>query len=255
MGFGGWISMAAAALVVMPGASAQSPLTKGCQTPGVTISGAKPLTNVQRAIKDRKVLKILFIGASSSGGAQEPKGDYSELIEALLEKTIPGVDVRIIDRGISGELVADAAARLPAEVALTEPDIVLWQLGTADALARTSEDDFVASVTGALRWLKEHNVDVALVGPLYARSMRSVRHYQVIRVALRRLADRQNVLLVRRYEAMQFIEQARKTVTEGYLNEFALTEFGYTCLAEYVVRAVTAGLTAKSKKGKQAGRR
>jgi acyl-CoA thioesterase I len=260
MKLGAWISMLTVALVFVRGAQGQGqglgqehvpePPTRDCQTPGATVPGSKSLTRVRRAIKDRKVLKILSIGASSSGGEQEPASGYSDLIETLLEKSVPGVDVRIIDRGISGELVTEVARRLPAEVALNEPDIVLWQLGTADALARMPEAEFAASVADTLRWLEDHDVDVALVGPMYARSVRTARYYQAIRAALKRVAETMNVLLVRRYDAMQIIEQARKSSQDGLPNEFALADFGYTCLAEYVVRAVTAGIITKPEKGR-----
>jgi acyl-CoA thioesterase-1 len=250
------LKMAAAAgalycMLPLPSAFAQTPpdpppLSKNCQTPGLNITGVKPLVNVQRALKDRKVIKILTIGASSSGGTNDARGPYFGIIEAVLEKTIPGVDVQIIDRGISGELARDASERLMNEVALNRPDAVLWQLGTNDALARIPAEEFVSTVTERVRWLKEHNVDVALVGMPYARSIQHDPHYQMIRGAVRRIAEEQIVLHIGRYDAMQLIEQARSAPGGALPNEFALTDEGYSCLAEYVVRAVTSGIFAKS---------
>jgi lysophospholipase L1-like esterase len=193
-----------------------------------------------------KVIKILAIGASSSAGTNDVRGPYFGVIEAVLEKTIPGVDVQIIDRGVSGELARDASERLMNEVALTEPDVVLWQLGTSDALARIPADEFQETISERLNWLKEHNVDVALVGMPYARSIKKDPHYQGIRSVVRRIAEEQKVLLIGRYEAMQVIEQAQSAPGAAPPNEFALTETGYSCLAEYVVRAVTSGIFTKS---------
>jgi acyl-CoA thioesterase-1 len=229
-----------------PADPAPPPLSKDCQTPGVNISGLNPLTNVQHALKDRKVIKILSIGASSSAGTNDVRGPYFGVIEAILEKTIPGVDVQIIDRGVSGELARDASERLTNEVALTEPDVVLWQLGTNDALARIPAEEFQATVSERLSWLREHNVDVALVGMPYARSIKKDPHYQHIRNVVRRTAEEHKVLYIGRYDAMQVIEQAQSAPGAAPPNEFALTEAGYTCLAEYVVRAVTSGIFAKN---------
>ncbi len=227
-------------------ASAEEPappqLTKDCQTPGVDVAGNAPLPNVQKAIRDRKVVRFLTIGGSASAFVRDLGDDYLDVIEGVLEKTIPGVDVQIIDRGVSGELARDAAERLKVEVALTNPDLVLWQLGTNDALARIPTDEFAETVDETIKWLQQRNVDVALVGVHYIRSLRKDPSYQAIRLALNAVADRNRVLRISRYEAMQVIEQGRSGASGPLPNEFSLTETGYACLAEYVVRAVTAGV-------------
>jgi lysophospholipase L1-like esterase len=249
----GLVIFAPLALLAISTARGESPpaapvgpeLSKDCQTPGVNISGEKPLPNVMRALTERKILKILMIGGSDSTRTKTTGTGYYALIEDILEKTIPGVDVQVIDRGVSGELANDAAARLQTEVALTSPDLVLWQLGTNDALARIPVEEFRSAVIDALDWLEKHNVDVVLVGVHYERHLKSDPHYQAIRQALKGIADERKVLHIGRYEATQFIEQAQAAATASLPNEFALTESGYACLAEYVVRAVTSSVYAK----------
>ena len=197
-------------------------------------------------LKTRKVIKILAIGASASGGREANDNSYYGMIEAVLEKTIPGLDVKIVNKGISGELASDAAERLRTQVALVKPDLVLWQLGTHDALRQVPVDEFSATVTETLTWLKQHNVDVVLVGLHYLRRLATDPHYQAIRGALSRIADEHKVLRIGRYEAMQVIEQSRTRNDKSPPNEFSLTEAGYSCLAEYVVRAVTSGVFARN---------
>lgn len=218
-----------------------------CQTPGIKIAGDIPLPNVLRAMRERRVLKILAIGASSKGGGDSADHGYYSLIESVLEKTVPGIDVKIIDRGISGELARDAAERLTTQVALINPDLVLWQLGTHDALRQVPVEEFRTSVVDALVWLREHKVDVVLVGMHFVRRLVNDPHYQAIRAELSRIAEEQKVLRIGRYEAMQVIEQARTFSKSVPPNEFALTEAGYSCLAEYVVRAVTSGVFVRDR--------
>ena len=64
------------------------------------------------------------------------------LLEQILERTINGLDVEIINRGFSGELAEAAGKRLEIEVALNHPDIVLWQVGTNDAFAQVPVESF-----------------------------------------------------------------------------------------------------------------
>lgn len=234
-------------LAQQPGSDApEAPISKECQTPGVEITGAVPLPNVQRALKERKTIKILTIGGSSSPLISHGADAPHFIIEDMLEKTIKGVDVQIIDRGVSGELARDTAERLKSEVALTGPDLVLWQIGASDALAQVPVADFEQTVDEALAWLKGHDVDVVLVGLQYLRLMRKDVQYQAIREAILRVAERNRVLRISRYEAMQVLEQARSSVGRPTPNAFAMTEAGYACLSEYVVRAVTSGIFVRS---------
>ncbi len=229
--------------------SAQGPqllsLSTECQTPGIRISGELPLPNVTQALRLRKIIKIMTIGASSKGGKTSADSGYQQIIEQVLEKTIPGVDVQMINRGVSGELARDAAVRIKSEVALAKPDLVLWQLGTHDALMHVPVDEFKTTVRETLDWLREHDIDVVMVGLHYLRNFVRDQHYQSVRQALRHAAEEKKVLWIGRYEATQVMEQARRTAGGASPNEFALTEAGYSCLSEYVVRALTTGAFAR----------
>lgn len=228
-----------------------APLSKDCQTPGIKIVLDRPLPNTLAALRDRKIIKILTIGASASVGMDTANGSYQDVIEEMLEKTISGLDVQIIDRGISGELARDAAERMKTEVALTEPDLVLWQVGTNDALAQIPVEEFNETVTSTIHWLKERHLDVALVGLQYIRNMRNDPHYQAIRAALANITETEKILRISRYEAVEVMEQMRQRSAGTPLNAFALTEEGYSCMAEYAVRAITSAIFLKRNKAQQ----
>ncbi len=227
-----------------PAAPQPPAISHECQTPGITISGEIELPFVTRAIKARKSIRIVTIGASNKGGKPSEEG-YQHIIEAMLEKTIPGVDVQIINRGISGELARDAAERIKTEVALTRPDLVLWQLGTHDALMHVPVGEFKSTVAETVDWLRDHRVDVVMVGLHFLRKLVRDEHYQSVRAALRATAEQKKVLWIGRYEAMQVIEQARRASSGPSPNEFTMTESGYSCLSEYVARALTSGAFAR----------
>ena len=56
------------------------------------------------------------------------------------------------------------------------------------------------------------------------------------------MARKDRVPLVRRFEAMRYLADARKA--RGYLSgdQFHLNDLGYRCMAEHVARAITVGL-------------
>jgi acyl-CoA thioesterase I len=216
-------------------------VSKECGESGVT---DRPLPNSAAALQQRKRVKILAIGASSTAVLGLGRNG-TPLLERILERTIKGLDVEIINRGFSGELAEAAGERIRLEVALNKPDIVLWQVGTNDALAQVPVDTFEQSVASTVRWLKEHNVDVILVGLHYAKSLTKDAHYQAIRMSLRRIAIAENVLRIGRYEAMEVLARSATASDRPVLEDFGLTEAGYNCMAQYLARTITVGLFAK----------
>src|SRR5262245_6443156 len=198
-----------------------------------------PLPNSAIALQQRKKIKIMAIGASSTAVLGMGRGGSPPLLERILERTIKGLDVEIINRGFSGELAEAAGERLKIEVALNHPDIVLWQVGTNDAFAHVPVDSFQLSVSNTLRWLKAHNIDVILVGLHYMRQLAKDEHYQAIRASLRRVAASENVLRIGRYEAMEVLAHTSKANGRPEQEDFGLTDTGYNCMAQYIARTIT----------------
>ena len=164
----------------------------------------------------------------------------------MLERALKGTQITMINRGVSGELAADAAIRMKTQVALEEPDLVLWQVGTNDALASVPSDEFALTIKAQIDWLKRHKVDVVLVGLQFANQMLRDAHYIDVRETLRRVAAQENVIVIRFFEAMQIIDrlEAGKTMVEPEAIE--QSDAGYNCLAQYVARAITLGVFAKN---------
>ncbi len=235
---------ASARAQTVPPNEALSPLSKACQAGSAMIDEQSPLPKVTAALKQRKVLRILSMGAAP--GRVGARGDYTDVIESMLESVLKGVDVVIINRGVSGELAGAAALRMRNEVALDEPDLVLWQVGTNDALAYVPVAEFTTTVKKQIAWLKAHKVDLVLVGLQFAPQMRRDTHYVAVRDALRKLAAEEKVIIIRFYEATQMLTQAAGGAPAPISVEFERSEAGYNCLAQYVARAITLGLFAKS---------
>jgi acyl-CoA thioesterase I len=233
--------------VASQGNAIPAPIPKSCEVKGSDASvsvATSPLPRVAAALKDRKQIKILTIGGASASQLGPAAGGYSGLIEKFLEKTFKGLDAVIIERGVSGELAADASERIKTEAALANADLVLWQVGTNDALAQVGGAYFKKVVTDTVVWLKDHSVDVILVGARYTPSVAKDMHYQALRNALKEVAAEQNVLRISRYEAEETL--ARIRAEEGVImSDVDVSEASYVCMAEYLARAIVVNLYAK----------
>ncbi len=224
---------------------AVAPFSKNCQSGSAALTQGSPLPHVAAALATRKDLRILTFG-SAPGRVNTRGSSYTDLIEAMLEKALKDIDVVMINRGVSGELAANAATRMKNEVALNRPDLVLWQVGTNDALAYVPPEEFAQTVKDQIDWLKAHKVDVVLVGLQFAPQMLRDAHYVEVREALRRVGAQENVIVIRFFEAMQIISQGQAEENAAVVDEFERNEAGYSCLAQYVAHAITLGLFAKN---------
>jgi acyl-CoA thioesterase-1 len=231
-----------------PPALVVPPLTPPCAVPEADIATPAPLPNVTALLQKHATIHILAIGSSSTWGvgASSPLNNYPARLGAILDKTLKGTDIEIINRGIAGELADTTADRIMNEVALSKPDLVLWQLGTNDALSRVPPQDFETTVRETVRWLKSQDIDVVLVGMQYVPRFSLDPTYSAIRRTLRKIAKDENVLYVRRYDAMRFMERMRSNEKIMANDQFHLNDLGYRCMAEHIAHAVIISLFAKS---------
>jgi acyl-CoA thioesterase I len=226
---------------------APPPMSPPCDVPGTDIAAPATLPNITQALQKGEKVQILAIGSSSTSGwgASSKNKTYPSQLEVILEHALKGVDVVIVNRGVAGEVAETTAERIKSEVALKRPDLVLWQLGTNDALARIPQRDFEETVRSTLRWLKDNKIDVVLVGLQYTSRLARDPNYVAIRDSLQKIAATENILYVRRYDAMRFIAQTRANLQLMAGDNFHLNDLGYQCMAEHVAHAMIVSLFAK----------
>ncbi len=224
--------------------SEPSAYTKDCAVKAPVHDGRIALRYVRRALKAGRQLRVLAIGSSSTVGvgASSPKAAYPVRLESDLEGFLPGFDVEMFVRGVNGEVADQAAERLKTEVANVKPDLVVWQVGTNDALSRADEHEFGERLGGALDWLAKHKIDVVLIDPQYVDQMADDSHYLGIVDKIAEVARNRHVLLVHRFDAMA--DLARQAGTATYLapDKLHLNDLGYRCMAEYAARTIVAGI-------------
>jgi acyl-CoA thioesterase I len=240
-------SLAVAARAEDAPAPAAPPLSPACQAPAADIAAPEPLPNFAAALKQHRPVRILAIGSSSTlgVGASSDGKTYPSQLEDILEHSLKDTDIELINRGVSGETAQITADRIKTEAALAKPDLVLWQLGTNDALSRVDPSEFANTVRSTVRWLQENQIDVVLVGLQYTPRFSRDEAYAAIREVLRQIASDEKILYVRRYDAMRFIARTRANLDLMSKDNFHLNDLGYRCMAEHVAHAVIVSLYLK----------
>ena len=213
-------------------------LSPECRVPGSLLYTLAPLKAVRAALDEKRPVKVLALGSAggASGSAAYPvrlAGDLERLLGA-------GVDVEVEQRGLPGEITAEAVERITRLVAELGPDLVVWQAGTNDALAKADLDAFGRAFDEVLDWLSGYEIDVLLVEPPYTAASAEDEHYKGLISRVQEAARQRGLPVVLRFEALRFL--ARQSTTKGGgkapLSAFSLNDLGARCIAEHVTRTV-----------------
>jgi acyl-CoA thioesterase-1 len=204
----------------------------------------RPLRALNRAVRAKRNVKVLAIGSSSTAGvgASSASATYVAKLETSLEGSIKGMDFDVVGRGLSGEVAQGAADRMKKEVEETKPDLVVWQVGTNDALRHVSLDKFKICLSTTLAWLAEHKIDVVLIDPQYGAALTKDEHYERVVATIAEVAREARVLLVDRFEAMKELQRERGDTFYLAGDNLHLNDRGHRCMAEQLTRAIVAGL-------------
>lgn len=215
-------------------------LSPECRVPGSKLYTLARLKAVKAALKEKRPIRVLSIGSSSAGlGAS---ASYPVKLENALEQALPDVQVEVEARGLPGEVASGAGERLRSMVAEMEPDLVVWQVGTNDALARVGIEAFGEALDESVQWVKSHGIDIVLIDPVFTESLADDAYYTQMVRTVQEVARREAVPLVHRYAAMRFLSTQRTTEAHMLGRHFRLNDLGLRCMAEHATRAITLSL-------------
>ncbi len=212
-----------------------------CDVGDALPSRVAALPHFSLAINSERRVRIVAIGSSSTQGigASSPAKTYPSQLHALLQLALPGEKFEVINLGIGGETAKTTVARLRREIPRLSPDLVVWQVGTNDALTRVPVADYETTVRGALDFLKAGQHDTLLVGMQWTRKFAANPNYVAVREATIRIARQEGVSLVSRYEAMRKLADAsghEEFISPDHLH---MNDRGYRCLAEEVAATLS----------------
>lgn len=194
-------------------------------------------------------LTVLAMGSSSieGVGASRPELGFVPLLEAGLERRLPGVDVTVINKGIGGETAKETADRLAREIAANRPNLVIWQLGTNDVLRDRDIDAFFGDFRRGQGLLDAAGVDVLLIDPQRLPDDAKNPAFQGRNPTLGETArliglegGRVQYAVLRRFEAMD----GWRGLERGGVgpDDLHLNDAGYACWAETTAEGLAAAL-------------
>lgn len=226
---------------VQPPQSAEANLSPECRVPSSELYALAPLPRAKSALEQKLPLKVLALGPPSAGGVGQGGGlaPYPIRLEHELEKALPGADVTVEARSLPGEITAQAAETIMNIVSEVEPELIVWQVGINDVLAKAEVARFADALDEVLKWARSHNIDAVLVEPPYTAALATDDHFAELVAAIRDRVRENAVPLIRRSAAMRFLSERN---SEAARSRFGLQNLGYHCTAEHVAHAVVLSL-------------
>jgi acyl-CoA thioesterase I len=192
------------------------------------------LWRISAASQSSKSLRILAIGSSSTQGigASAPGFTYPAQLQIRLA-TLVGRPVEVDNAGIGGETIAATVVRLKAALT-SKPDLVIWQVGTNDAVIGEDETAFRASLLDGVTAIRAAKIPFVLLDPQFYPGLKdAVRYEEYVRI-IDDTGQSSGAAVFARYAMMKEWEAQSDSLLRAMLSKdaFHMSDRGYGCLAQ-----------------------
>jgi acyl-CoA thioesterase I len=193
-------------------------------------------------------LDILAIGSSSTEGvgATSPANAYPAKLEEELEKRT-GVDFDVKNAGVGGELAAKTLERLKSTLKSGWARLVIWQVGTNDAIVGVDETVFRATVKAGVAAARAAGIPLVLVDPQFTLKNPDPERYERFVKMVDDIGTSDRVPVLSRYTMMKRFASKSASTIQLLLSRDGLhmNDLGYRCLAHALAEALEGATAAK----------
>ena len=195
---------------------------------------------MEHSILHDRHAKIAAVGSSSTYGfgASVPTMSYPAQLQAMLRAGLPSIEFIVENEGQSGELAQAAAGRINADILSRSPDLVIWQVGSAEALKNVAVEAFAGTLSSELQTIRARKTDVVLIDMQWSAALQQSAHYVALNAAIHRVAAIEHVALAEGYDLMRAAAllsgQEKMLSPDG----FHMNDDGYACLAETIAATI-----------------
>jgi acyl-CoA thioesterase-1 len=190
---------------------------------------------------------ILAIGSSSTEGigASSPANAYPARLEDELEKQT-GEDFDVKNAGIGGEVAAKTLLRLKAALKAGWARLVIWQVGTNDAVVGVDEALFRATLESGIAAARAAGIPLVLIDPQFILKIPDVARYERFVKIVDDVGAADRVPVLSRYALMkQWSAKSAQTLSLLLSRDgFHMSDLGYRCLAHSLAEALEGAAAA-----------
>lgn len=241
--YGRWL-VSAFLLIAGPAAAGE---TKDfpCSVPEDLLADHSALVHSATAIRMHGRLTILAIGSLSTAGAgTSPATSWPARLAVELRQRFPAVTVNVINRGRARQMAADMLAKLDADVTEVQPDMVIWESGTLDAINNTDPDTYSETLLTGTDRLMAEGIDVVLMDPQYSRASTAVIDFEPYVQAVHHVATMRDLLDFPRFRIMHYWVSEGLVTFSGHprAEQVHTADHIYACIAGNLAQMIANGI-------------
>jgi lysophospholipase L1-like esterase len=177
-----------------------------CPVPEYFYSFEPQVTKTAKALADGRAVLIVALGGASTAGVAAANRDLAwpaRLAYALGVRFRSG-RIKVINLAVARQTAKAAAERLERDVLPLKPTLVIWETGTMEAVRGTQADEFRNRVQAGIGDLRAAGAEVVLMNMQFSRDSDAIIDFEPYLVAMRELADANDVPLFRRHDIMRY---------------------------------------------------
>jgi acyl-CoA thioesterase I len=180
-------------------------------------------------------LRILAIGSSSTQGvgATAPAFSYPAQLGGDMSATW-GIATDVRNAGVGGELASVTVDRLVASLSTKWPDLVIWQVGTNDAVTGADDSAFRSILHRGVGAALATHTPMVLVDPQLYPGIKDIARYERYVDIIEDVGASDHVPVFSRFALMQQWDSDSKMVLRNMLSAdaFHMGDRGYACFAQ-----------------------
>jgi acyl-CoA thioesterase-1 len=219
-----------------------------CSVPERFYASEPPLNKTIKAFAGGGEVVIAVLGGASTLGRAAGGRDLAwpaRLASALAER-FPSARTKVVNLAVAGQTAKEAVKRMNRDVVPLKPTLVIWETGTMEAVRGTDVDEFREVMKAGIDELRGAGAEVVLMNMQFSRATDAVIHFEPYLVAMRELADANDVPLFHRRDIMRHWAETGSLdlrATEGEKRRQVAAKL-YECIgramADFVTRVVPA---------------
>jgi acyl-CoA thioesterase I len=171
--------------------------------PALAIQAPLPLT--RKSVDNQHKLTILAIGTAPTAGtaAGGAAFAYPALLQDLLARALPEVNVSVFNRGQRGRSTRGMARHLPDELRATGATLVIWETGGWEAVHGIATDTYAVELGEGLDDVRAAPADLILLDVQFAPPGAASADVEPYRGVIHDQAEASDVPVLPRYDLMQ----------------------------------------------------
>jgi hypothetical protein len=201
------VVMAILTSVALVLAAAAEPVeAPSCDVPESLLSSQVELTRVNTAVKNQHRLSISVVGSRSSAltGPDGARFSYPAQLEQVLRERLPGNEIKVTAHISSGQTTAEMVGGLQKILTDDQPQLVVWQAGTVDALRGIEPEDFHTSLDQGLDAIGGAAADAVMMNMQFSPRTETMLSVAPFADVMRWVAEQRNILLFDRLAVMRY---------------------------------------------------